>query len=85
MCIHIYIYVSPVLCLHVCACKRLSLARDCHLNQSKVLTKPHTGKEKPHPSTATEGSTPCVTKCRRLGGLSDCHLCLPLRQRPWIT
>ena len=30
--------------------------------QSKVLTKPHTGKEKPHPSTTTEGSKPCVTK-----------------------
>jgi len=28
------------------------------INQSKVLTKPHTGKEKPHPSTATEGSKP---------------------------
>jgi len=27
-----------------------------------VLTKPHTGKEKPHPSTTTEGSKPCVTK-----------------------
>ena len=39
------------------------------IHQSKVLPKPHTGKEKPHPSTATEGSTPCVTKCRRLGGL----------------
>jgi len=39
------------------------------INLSKVLTKPHTGKEKPHPSTTTEGSTPCVTKCRRLGGL----------------
>jgi len=34
-----------------------------------LQTKPHTGKEKPHPSTATEGSKPCVTKCRRLGGL----------------
>ena len=39
------------------------------INHSKILTKPHTGKEKPHPSTATEGSNPCVTKCRRLGGL----------------
>jgi len=39
------------------------------INQSKVPTKPHTGKEKPHPSTATEGSKPCVTKCRRLGDL----------------
>jgi len=37
--------------------------------QSKVLIKPHTGKEKPHPSTATEGRKPCGTKCRRLGGL----------------
>jgi len=34
----------------------------------RVLTKPHTGKEKPHPGTATEGSKPCVAKCRRLGG-----------------
>jgi len=39
------------------------------INQSKVLTKPHTGKDKPHPSTATEGCKPGVTKCRRLGGL----------------
>ena len=35
-------------------------------NQSKVLTKPHTGKEKPHSSATTEGSKPCVTKCRSL-------------------
>ena len=34
------------------------------INQSKVLTKPHTGKDNPHPSTTTEGSKPCVTKCR---------------------
>jgi len=40
------------------------------LTQSKVLTKPHTGMEKPDPSTATEGSKPCNTKCRRLGGLN---------------
>jgi len=39
------------------------------INQSKVLTTPHTDKEKPHPSTATEGSNPCDTKCSRLGGL----------------
>jgi len=32
------------------------------INQSNVLTKPHTGKETPHPSTTTEGSKPCVTK-----------------------
>ena len=38
------------------------------INPSKVLTKPHTGKEKPHPSTTTEGSKPCATKCRRPGG-----------------
>jgi len=31
-------------------------------SQSKVLTKPRTGKEKPHPSTSTGGSKPCVTK-----------------------
>jgi len=31
--------------------------------------KPHTGNEKPHHSTATEGSKHCVTKWRRLGGL----------------
>jgi len=37
------------------------------INQSKVLTKLHTGKEKPHPNTTSEGSKPCVTKCRRLG------------------
>jgi len=35
------------------------------VNQSKVLTKPHTGKEKPHPST----SKPCITKWLRLEGL----------------
>jgi len=29
---------------------------------NQILTKPHTGKEKQHPSTATEGSKPCVTK-----------------------
>jgi len=26
-----------------------------------LLTKPDTGKEKPHPRTATEGRKPCVT------------------------
>jgi len=31
-------------------------------NQSQLPTKPHTGKEKPHPSTATEGSKSYVTK-----------------------
>jgi len=40
----------------------LSIARSTDpsetINQSKVLTKPHTGKEKPHPSTTTEGSKP---------------------------
>jgi len=41
------------------------------INRSKVLAKPHTGKEKPHPSTATEGSKPCVTKCRRPTAASD--------------
>jgi len=30
------------------------------INQSKILTKPHTGKEKPHPSSTTEGSKPCI-------------------------
>jgi len=30
--------------------------------QSTLLTKPHTGKEKPRPSIVTEGSNPCVTK-----------------------
>ena len=49
---------------------------------SKVLTKPHTGKEKPHPSTATEDSKLCVTKCRRLGGLSPQPLSFSLF-RPW--
>ena len=34
--------------------------------QSEVLTKPHTGKEMPHPSTTREGSKPCVTKWRRV-------------------
>ena len=40
------------------------------INQSKGLTKPHTGKEKPHSSTTTEVSSKhCGTKCSRLGGL----------------
>ena len=30
--------------------------------QSKALTKPHTGKEKPNPSPTTKGSNPCVMK-----------------------
>jgi len=54
----------------VCAVSRVSCCvGGVSINQSKVLTKPHTCKEKPYPSTATEGSTPCVTKCRRLGEL----------------
>jgi len=32
------------------------------INQSKILTKPHTGKEKPISALATGGSKPCVTK-----------------------
>ena len=32
------------------------------INQSKILTKPHTGKETPHLSTATGGSNPCANK-----------------------
>ena len=43
--------------MHIYSYKSISI------NQSKVLTKPHTGKEKPHPSTATEGSKSCVRKC----------------------
>ena len=64
-------------CVCVCVCAALDRRATRHtcrlnnqaINQSRFLTKPHTGKEKPHPSTATEGSKPCVTKCRRLGGL----------------
>jgi len=40
------------------------------VNPSKVLTGPRTGREKPHPSSARWGSKPCVTKRRRLGGLT---------------
>jgi len=36
--------------------------------QSKTLEPQRTLKEKPHPSTASRGSKPCVTKSRRLGG-----------------
>jgi len=44
------------------------------INQSKVvLTKPHTGREKPHPSTTTEGSKPCVTEVMQARRL-DTHL-----------
>jgi len=34
------------------------------IDQSKVITKPHTGKEKPHPSTAQRAANlaPCVTR-----------------------
>ena len=34
--------------------------RSLPINPSKVFTEPHTGKEEPHPSTATGGSEPCV-------------------------
>ena len=35
---------------------------DTAINQSKAITKPQTGNEKPHPSTTIGGSKPCVTK-----------------------
>ena len=38
------------------------------IKQSKILTEPPTGKEKPHPSTTTGGSKPCVTSDAGLGG-----------------
>ena len=56
MCIYLYlsIYTSVSISLSICVYT--------HIYQSKVLTQPATGKEKPHPSTTTEGSKPCVTK-----------------------
>jgi len=46
------------------------------INQSKVLTKPYTDKEKPHPSTTTEGSKPCheVTQVWGAANESQQHL-----------
>jgi len=32
------------------------------INQSKILTEPHTGMEKPIPALPQGGSKPCVTK-----------------------
>ena len=48
--------------MHTRAKTRAQGAAKQPMNQSKVITKPHdTGsKEKPHPSTTTEGGKPCV-------------------------
>jgi len=65
--IRIYVSARPVCaCTRVCAGATKSVHTytyidiDVDVNQSIVLTKPHTGKEKPwHTSTTTEGSNLC--------------------------
>jgi len=52
ICIHIHIYRD----------RETAIYEDC-VNQSKVRTKPHTGKEKPHPGTTTEGALPLMRAC----------------------
>jgi len=61
-----YIYIFSYVLMYTPGSDVFMLTH-AYINQSKVLTKPHTGKEKPHPSTATKGGKLCVTKCRRLG------------------
>jgi len=46
---------------------------------STVLTEPQTGKENPHPSTATGDSKPCVAKGRTLGG-AEIHTHTPKKK-----
>ena len=68
------------MCTYICVCVCVCQGKVCpggpipaeaSINQSTVLTKPHIGNEKPHPGTATEGSKPCVTKCRRSWGANN--------------
>ena len=64
----------------------LGLCCRVSINQSKVLTEPHTGREeKPHPSTTTGGANPASRSGAGLGGYERVATALVCETRSFST